>query len=196
MSSASGKADLPNPASDTSISDILRPGMRRRLTGPPTSEERSSAGDGQEEWELSNLREKAEDAVSQLAEAVAGLGGVEDKELRRQLNELSEFAVGDESDDDDDGKKGRTGAEKFESGVSGESGSTRTKSNLANPTPPNLPLAVLKLLEAYVVGLAEVPSARGGWSEAKRDRALGIVKSLSETLGNAERLSSSELQMQ
>lgn len=54
-----------------------------------------------------------------------------------------------------------------------------------------MPLAILKLMEAYVVGLADVPKEQGGWAEAKRERGLTLIKSLSAHLGDAERLSSS-----
>jgi hypothetical protein len=47
------------------------------------------------------------------------------------------------------------------------------------------------LMESYVIGLAEVPKEKGGWAEAKRERGLNLVKSLSSHLGDAERLSSS-----
>jgi hypothetical protein len=47
-------------------------------------------------------------------------------------------------------------------------------------------------MEVYVCGLAEVSTERGGWSEAKRERALGFIKSLSGSLGEAERLCASE----
>lgn len=67
----------------------------------------------------------------------------------------------------------------------------RRKSNLCAPYPPNMPLALLKLMESYVIGLAEVPKEKGGWAEAKRERGLALVKSLSGHLGDAERLSSS-----
>ena len=50
----------------------------------------------------------------------------------------------------------------------------------------------LRLMEAYVVGLAEVGVERDGWTEAKRERALGVVHALSKSLGDAERLCSSE----
>jgi hypothetical protein len=125
-----------------------------------------------------------------LADAVAGLGGAEDDELRRQLDELNQFTSGEA--EEDSGKSGRIGAVEGQSGSGGAVGGGKTKSNLANPTPPNLPLAILKMLEAYIVGLADVSSARGGWSEPKRDRALAVVKSLSEHLGEAERLASSK----
>jgi hypothetical protein len=50
---------------------------------------------------------------------------------------------------------------------------------------------MLKLMEAYIVGLADIPADQGGWSEAKRERALGVVRSLAGSLGQAERLASS-----
>jgi hypothetical protein len=66
------------------------------------------------------------------------------------------------------------------------------KSNLYSPYPANLPLALLKLMEAYAIGLAEISPDKGGWTEAKRERALGIVKALGANLGEAERLCASE----
>jgi hypothetical protein len=54
-----------------------------------------------------------------------------------------------------------------------------------------MPLALLKLMESYVIGLSELPTEKGGWSDAKRERGLALVKSLSGHLGDAERLSSS-----
>jgi hypothetical protein len=68
----------------------------------------------------------------------------------------------------------------------------KRKSNLCAPYPPNMPLALLKLMESYVIGLAEVPKEKGGWAEAKRERGLTLIKSLCAHLGDAERLSSSE----
>ena len=68
----------------------------------------------------------------------------------------------------------------------------RPKSNLTAPNPPNLPLALLRLMEAYIIGLALIPPEKGGWTEPKRDRVLGEVKALDHQLGEAERLSSSE----
>jgi hypothetical protein len=113
---------------EASLDDPLRPGLRRRGTGPPTQADRDTAGESTEEWELGNLRDRAEEAVARLAEAVAGSNGQgADIELRQQLSQL----------------------------------------NL--PTPD-----------------------RGGWSDAKRDRGLAVVKTLASNLGNAERLSSSE----
>jgi putative membrane protein len=70
-------------------------------------------------------------------------------------------------------------------------GNAKKKSNLCAPYPPNMPLALLKLMESYVIGFAEVPKEKGGWAEAKRERGLNLVKSLCGHLGDAERLSSS-----
>lgn len=132
----------------------FRPGLRRRLTGPPSDDERRTIED---EWELTTLRERAEDAVTRLAEAVAGTGAVDD-ELRQQLDQLNPP------------EEPKT--------------APKPRSNLANTAPANLPLAILKLMEAYITGLA--------WSDAKRDRALGVVKALCAELGHAERLAASE----
>jgi len=122
-----------------------------------------------EEWELSNLRYKAEEAVSMLADAVAGTRDEgSDLELRQQLSQLN---LPNQS------------ARRAES--------LKPKSNLHAPHPPNLPLALLKLMDAYVLGLAEVPMERGGWSEAKRERALGVTKALAQHMSQAECLSAS-----
>lgn len=160
---------------DLPSENVFRPGLRRRGTGPPLEEEKAGHDD---DWELSHLKERAEEAVSQLAEAVAGLHGEEDKELRRQLDQLQQFSPGSMGDDSKTEQVGLS--------------SGKTKSNLANPCPPNLPLAILKLMEAYLVGLAEIPVEKGGWSEAKRERGLGMVKALSGQLSEAERLASSK----
>jgi hypothetical protein len=68
----------------------------------------------------------------------------------------------------------------------------KLRSNLYSPYPPNLPLALLRLMEAYVLGLSEVDEAEGGWTDSKRERGLALIKDLTMGLGNAERLSSSE----
>ena len=145
--------------------------MSRRGTGPPIKDERSIAGDGEDEWDLGNLRETAGETVVKLADAVGGLGddGI-DLELRQQLSQLN-LPSPDEAIPRQE--------------------SLRTKSNLHSPHPPNLPLALLRLMEAYAIGLAEIPHERGGWSDATRERALGVVKALADHLGEAERLSSS-----
>jgi hypothetical protein len=201
---------------DDDPTDSSRPGLRRRWTGPPSDQERKTAA-SQEEWELSDLREKAEQAVARLAKAVAGggMGGAVDRELRQQLEQLngggetpldvstggttSAWAGGAERAGGVSGSPSKAAGmqgDKFGSSMStipqspGASGKPR--SNLASPVPPNLPLTMLKLMEAYIIGLADVPAERGGWSEAKRERALGIVKSLAGQLGQAERLASSE----
>lgn len=145
-----------------------RPGLRRRSTGPKPD------GDGnEEEWELSDLRLKAEEAVEKLSKAVAANTG-EDLEFRQQLDQLNlPMPVPEQSP------------------PRPKNGERRRKSNLCAPYPPNMPLALLKLMESYVIGLAEVPKEKGGWAEAKRERGLNLVKSLSSHLGDAERLSSS-----
>lgn len=143
-----------------------------------------------DEWESGDLRGKAEDALTKVTEAIAGsgsgLGGeTADSELRQQISQLnipekereSSFATGTSSGSGNVGGNG--------------SGTSKPKSNLHSPHPPNLPLAILKLMEAYVVGLATVPLERGGWSEARRERGLGIVKALGTHLGEAEKLCSS-----
>ncbi|OCF36548.1 hypothetical protein I316_01798 [Kwoniella heveanensis BCC8398] len=163
-----------------------------------------SALDSKDEWELSNLRYKAEEAVTRLAEAVASSGlstsdGGSDLELRQQLSQLN-IPRRDQEDYPqrlDIGRKGLVYRSTSYPPSSASQGlgagvgmGMKPKSNLHNPYPSNLPLALLKLMEAYVVGLAEVEVSSGGWSEAKRERGLGIVKALSANLGEAERLSS------
>ncbi|WWC61190.1 uncharacterized protein I303_103770 [Kwoniella dejecticola CBS 10117] len=159
---------------------ILRPGLRRRGTGPPTEEEQAlaaaaSGDDG--DWELSNLRDKAEEAVNKLTEAIA-LSGLSDEgldlELKQQLNQLNTHGQGDNT----------------ASIVEGQTNKPKVKSNLHSPNPSNLPLAILKLIESYIVGLAGIEEKDGGWNDSKRERGLGLVKALSENLGEAERLSS------
>jgi hypothetical protein len=145
----------------------VRPGLRRRSTGP-----KPDGGGNEEEWVLSDLRLKAEEAVENVSKAVANTG--EDLEFRQQLDQLN-LPIPESSPP-------RPSTTKME---------RRRKSNLCAPYPPNMPLALLKLMESYVIGLAEVPNEKGGWAEAKRERGLNLVKSLSSHLGDAERLSSS-----
>lgn len=158
----------------------LRPGFRRRGTGPPTEEERKQAGQAgwDEAWELDigSIASTAEEALGRLA------GGAEDPELRQQLDQLN-------LPDDDEKTAAATGATRAGAGQYGP----KPKSNLTAPHPANLPLALLKLMEGYVVGLSDVEKEEGGWAEAKRERALGVVKALSGHLAEAERLSTSEL---
>ena len=123
---------------------------------------------------MSDLRLKAEEAVEKLSKAVASTG--EDLEFRQQLHQLN-IPLEEKAS-----PSRRTQA---------TSGKGRKKSNLCAPYPPNMPLALLKLMESYVVGFAEVPKEKGGWAEAKRERGLNLVKSLCGHLGDAERLSSS-----
>lgn len=147
----------------------FRPGLYRRGTGPPKKEDREPAGN-EDGWELSNLRDKAEEAVAMLTDAVAATGDEgTDFELRHQLSQLN---LPTQSIPRMEGSK--------------------PKSNLHLPHPPNLPLALLRLMDVYALGLAEIPAERGGWSEAKRERLLAVVKDLSVHLGEAERLSASE----
>ena len=163
--------DHPADATSSDADDTTRPGLRRRSTGPSPSE---SGGTKTDEWELSDLRLKAEQAVEKLSQAVGADGpGTEDMELRQQLSQLNIPQSASPT-------------------KTGTANGTR-KSNLYSPYPPNLPLALLRLMESYVIGLAEVPKEQGGWAEAKRERGLGLVKSLTQHLGHAERLSSSKL---
>nr|XP_019013467.1 uncharacterized protein I206_01534 [Kwoniella pini CBS 10737]OCF52248.1 hypothetical protein I206_01534 [Kwoniella pini CBS 10737] len=129
------------------------------------------------DWELSNLKDKAEEAVNKLTEAIA-LSGLSNEglelELKQQLNQLNTSGKEENSNLLFDGQLNKP---KF-------------KSNLHSPNPPNLPLAILKLIESYIVGLSLVNEKEGGWNDSKRERGFGLVKALSENLGEAERLSS------
>lgn len=146
-----------------SESDPSRPAFKRRGTGRPPSEKQG------QEW---NLRETAADGLEKLAGAVASAttDTRSDYELRLQLEQLNLPST-------------RAQAK--------TPPATPAKSNLTQPNPPNLPLALLRIMQGYVVGLAEIEVAVGGWSEAKRERALSIIKSLSSKLGEAEVLNSS-----
>ncbi|OCF54192.1 hypothetical protein L486_08389 [Kwoniella mangroviensis CBS 10435] len=178
-------SELPSTNSDSkSNDDPSRPGLRRRGTGPRATLDGSS-GSGEDEWELSNLRYKAEEAVTRLAEAVALSGsslGDEglDLELKQQLNQLNIPNNDDTASISSNEKKGQKEQEKPK----------KTRSNLHSPNPPNLPLSILKLIESYIIGLSTIEGERGGWNDSKRERGLNIVKALCENLGEAERLSS------
>ncbi|WRT67078.1 uncharacterized protein IL334_004044 [Kwoniella shivajii] len=180
--------------------DGYRPGLRRRGTGPPTKEEKDLANeDG--EWELSNLREKAQEAVNKLTEAItlSGLTNLideENSELKQQLNQLNLPLNEIDREQSFSHNGGVLTSSENQLGVVGsysEDGKgikmkSKSKSNLHSPNPPNLPLALLKLIEAYVVGLAGVDSEKGGWTDSKRERGLAIVHAMSNQLGEAERL--------
>jgi hypothetical protein len=110
------------------------------------------------EWDLSSIAFSAEEALAKISG-----DHLDDPELRQQLAQLNLPA-------DAPPKQ-----QPF-------------KSSLTAPHPPNLPLALLKLAEAYITGQVDQ-----GWSEAQRERGLALVKSLSAALGEAERLGNSEL---
>ena len=153
--------------------EAYRPGIRRRNTGPPTREEQELAASS-DEWELGTFKDRAEEAVSILTDAVTGAGADEaDLELEQQLSQLNLPAQSAQS------------ALRLDN--------AKPKSNLHSPYPPNLPLALLRLMDAFALGLAEVPTSRGGWDVAKRDQAMAVVKDLGMRLGEAERLSASKL---
>lgn len=162
-----------------------RPGLRRRSTGPPTEAEKTAAA-GSEEWELAVLRSRAEEAVQRFSDAIhlsgGGGGADEDVELRQQLSQLNLPTKNeDESDFAQPTRLQSLGL-----------APVKPKSSLYSPHPGNLPLALLRLMEVYAEGLAAVPPEQGGWAEAKRERVLGVVKSLSASLGEAEKLVASE----
>ena len=147
--------------------DEHRPGLRRRSTGPPTEEELVTARGGSDEWDINALASRAEDALGKLA---GGGGGVHvspsEDELRQQLNQLNVQAPTIDGE-------GKANVQ------------SKLKSNLSIPH-PNLPLALLRLMEAYVVGLAQIDET---WTEARRERGLTVIKSLNANLSEAERLS-------
>ncbi|BEJ14397.1 hypothetical protein CspHIS471_0401640 [Cutaneotrichosporon sp. HIS471] len=80
------------------------------------------------------------------------------------------------------------GNEKEGSDDESDSGSTRPakKSNLQTPYPANLPLSLLRLMEAYILGLGGLPAERGGWTAVQTERALDVVKGLNVQLSIAE----------
>lgn len=60
------------------------------------------------------------------------------------------------------------------------------KSNLQTPYPANLPLSLLRLMEAYILGLGGLPAERGGWTNVQTERALDVVKGLNVQLSITE----------
>ncbi|GMK58628.1 hypothetical protein CspeluHIS016_0600700 [Cutaneotrichosporon spelunceum] len=80
------------------------------------------------------------------------------------------------------------GSEKEGSDDESDNGSTRPakKSNLQTPYPANLPLSLLRLMEAYILGLGGLPAERGGWTALQAERALDVVKGLNEQLAIVE----------
>jgi len=62
---------------------------------------------------------------------------------------------------------------------------TPKKSNLHAGYPSNLPVSLLRLLEAYIIGFSELPADRG-WSPLQSTRAFKVVKGLNATLSEAE----------
>ncbi|BEI99043.1 hypothetical protein CcaverHIS631_0400860 [Cutaneotrichosporon cavernicola] len=80
------------------------------------------------------------------------------------------------------------GNEKEGSDDESDGGSTRPakKSNLQTPYPANLPLSLLRLMEAYILGLGGLPAERGGWTAVQTERALDVVKGLNVQLSIAE----------
>ncbi|RXK36721.1 hypothetical protein M231_06028 [Tremella mesenterica] len=150
-------------------------------SGEQSSTDSSLHGD--DEWELSNLRDRAEEAIESLAQAVAGKSESMDAELTQQVQQLN---IPDEE------KEKKAADIKVKGMVNGHTATmggtpNKPRSNLHSPV-SNLPLALLRLMEAYVIGMAEVSKERGGWDEAKLERMLGVVKSLTAHLGEAERL--------
>lgn len=177
--------------------ESTRPGLRRRSTGPGQGRNRTAhpgedenLDQGSEEWELSDLRYKAEQAVEKLSQAVGGQDGASDVELRQQLSQLN---IPHNDPQTPSGRQALPSGNGLQRMTSPSNASGKIlKSNLCSPYPPNLPLALLRLMESYIVGLARISTEKGGWSEAKRERGLSLVKSLNLHLGDAERLSSSK----
>lgn len=70
---------------------------------------------------------------------------------------------------------------------------------LANPFPSNLPLSILRILEAYVHGMikegksAKSDRSGSGWSAPQGERGLNMVKNLSKLLSETEHLSHGEV---
>ncbi|TYJ56567.1 hypothetical protein B9479_002659 [Cryptococcus floricola] len=148
--------------------------LRRKPTGLPGSEE--SEGD---DWEIGNLKENAEEAMSKFAEAITQSNEVDShrsQELQQQLKQLN---IPESSPAIDNGTVPTLSADK-----------QPAKSNLHSPYPPNLSLTLLKIMDAYVEGLGGLPEERGGWNVPKRERGFALIKSLNNHLGKAERLSS------
>lgn len=63
---------------------------------------------------------------------------------------------------------------------------TPKKSNLHSPYPSNLPVSLLRLLEAYIMGFADLPVDRGGWSALQSERTLTVVKGLNAAVSHAD----------
>ncbi|ODN84759.1 hypothetical protein, variant [Cryptococcus amylolentus CBS 6039] len=148
--------------------------LRRKPTGLPGSEE--SEGD---DWEIGNLKENAEEAMSKFAEAITQSNEADSHrslELQQQLKQLN---IPESSSAIDNGTVPTLSADK-----------QPAKSNLHSPYPPNLSLTLLKIMDAYVEGLGGLPEERGGWNVPKRERGFALIKSLNNHLGKAERLSS------
>ncbi|EIW69644.1 hypothetical protein TREMEDRAFT_68797 [Tremella mesenterica DSM 1558] len=167
-----------NASGEQSSTDSSLPGLRRRSTS-----QRREVDSEDDEWELSNLRDRAEEAMESLAHAVAGKSESMDAELTQQVQQLN---IPEEE------KEKKTADIKIKGMVNGHTATmggtlNKPRSNLHSPV-SNLPLALLRLMEAYVIGMAEVSKERGGWDEAKLERMLVVVKSLTAHLGEAERL--------
>ena len=147
-------------------SDPFDSGIRKRDPSPTTPEgEKSNDGEGNE-WDAELIRKQAERLIERLSGS-----DIDNAELKKRISQ--------------------TNLSKRQKIYFPPSPSPKPKSNLAPPH-PNLPLALLRLMEGYVVGLAGVSEGKGGWCVAKRERALGIVKALDRNLGDAERLANSE----
>ncbi|ORX39822.1 hypothetical protein BD324DRAFT_237270 [Kockovaella imperatae] len=169
------------------LNDPFRPGLKRRGTGPTTRAQMKAAG--ADEWDLSTL---AGSATSVLSKVSNSSNPDDDKIFKQQLSQLNiprtPSPLLSSEKNYEYGFKTPTSPAPTSPALSNTT--PRPKSNLTAPNPPNLPLALLRLMESYSIGLATVSRGKGGWSESKRDRLLGEVKSLAHLLGEAERLSS------
>lgn len=93
---------------------------------------------------------------------------------------------GTHSDDDSDGKEDKEGKEEVPA-------APVKKSNLHAPYPAHLPLSLLRLMEAYVGGFAQLPREQGGWTPLQTQRAIDAIRGLNEALTEAESIYNSEL---
>ncbi|TXT12760.1 uncharacterized protein COLE_03170 [Cutaneotrichosporon oleaginosum] len=116
---------------------------------------------------LSSL--KRTDARVRFAASHAGPSGSGSPHTAK--NGIANGVEKDGSDDESDGGLGARPAK---------------KSNLQTPYPANLPLSLLRLMEAYILGLGGLPAERGGWTAVQTERALDVVKGLNVQLSIAE----------
>lgn len=153
----------------------------------PRKTSSTDQGKSDQSQELGSLALGAEETITKLSEAMTAMDPVDtyrNEELQQQLSQLNL------PDDSADLPSQLSDGKSFT--FTTPEPSKPQKSNLHSPNPPNLALAVLKVIELYVEGMREIPEDEGGWDLARRERGFNLVKALSEYLGKAERLSSSE----